>query len=916
MKNVYLSLLLIGSMAMSSYAQLMRHDWSNHLQTFAVGSQSKQGIDPKRIVKDNQGDVVTGGIFNFTVDFSDNLGLAYESSGGGSDIFFKKSDSDGNFIWVKTLIGNGNDKLSDLILDPQDNIYVAGSFQDSIDIDPGPGVELLVYGDSHPSKERMTFVAKYSPDGELLWYQLFNEDIRVSSLVYNDLNASLLVAGSIAREFDFNPQGAGGLVDASGSAYEIFILDLSTTGDFNKVYDFGSPHSDHSNDIVIDGEGRPVICGFLGTTMNISGQEIGVEGKDTPFLFRIENDETITVLHEFDMPGAPDLNGIKLNLVNSGEDIWMAGNYISDISVDGSNWGQETETQYADWSSFVLKVDHQSDSLIFKVFGGLAYCEIFGLSSDGDNRLVACGAFLGNQDFDWSPEGEYHIAADVHELNFLLGFSTEGDFLFAEQLESSKSSVLTHVSYAGDDRFLLSGYYEGLIDMALNIDTSYTYSSSYISSGFELQLKPDIITALCEDTLYVEIDEDGQFSLSPEMVDDGSFSNFKHDLLFSLSEEYFDCESLGEEQFVTLVLTDTIFQMNDYCESYIVPIDDIAPTAICEDLSLVMNEEGLIEIAPDMVGGSSFDNCTVADLTLSDTLFDCAHLGDNSVDLTVTDIAGLTNSCTAIIHISDELPPELNCEPLTLYLDESGVPDAEALEQMNVAFDACGLEQLDLTLEDFYCGQLQLPFFSEMTAIDNYGNTSSCQVEVSVLDTLAPILNCKDLLFDLETTEDQILLSATELLEEYYDNCAIQQLTVSPSLLTYENLGSNLIEIEALDDYGNISHCRSNVKVLFPIVKEELVYIPNVFSPNEDGVNDQLLLFCSNKVEWVASFTILDRWGNIHHHKEDHSPSAIDLVWDGTMDAKPSPKGVYLYQLRVLAIDGAYYEFSGTVYLL
>jgi len=76
---------------------------------------------------------------------------------------------------------------------------------------------------------------------------------------------------------------------------------------------------------------------------------------------------------------------------------------------------------------------------------------------------------------------------------------------------------------------------------------------------------------------------------------------------------------------------------------------------------------------------------------------------------------------------------------------------------------------------------------------------------------------------------------------------------------------------------------------------EENVDIPNVFTPNNDGVNDLLELKFSSK---VMELTIMNRWGN----KVFSSLDANTMKWNGTWQGNNCEEGVYFYELKIGSI--------------
>jgi len=93
--------------------------------------------------------------------------------------------------------------------------------------------------------------------------------------------------------------------------------------------------------------------------------------------------------------------------------------------------------------------------------------------------------------------------------------------------------------------------------------------------------------------------------------------------------------------------------------------------------------------------------------------------------------------------------------------------------------------------------------------------------------------------------------------------------------------------------------------------KPEL-YLPNAFSPNNDGLNDKFLPFFSSPPSPQGFLLqIWDRWGSLIHETSDPLEG-----WDGTDELQPVPVGVYLYVLRYTAGEGDDRQRSGTINML
>lgn len=86
-------------------------------------------------------------------------------------------------------------------------------------------------------------------------------------------------------------------------------------------------------------------------------------------------------------------------------------------------------------------------------------------------------------------------------------------------------------------------------------------------------------------------------------------------------------------------------------------------------------------------------------------------------------------------------------------------------------------------------------------------------------------------------------------------------------------------------------------------------YIPNAFTPNNDGDNDEFRLVGLSLSN--GEVTIYNRWGEQVYHTFN-----LDDPWDGTKNGVPVPEGVYVYVVTGQGLDGLLYTRTGTVTLI
>ena len=109
--------------------------------------------------------------------------------------------------------------------------------------------------------------------------------------------------------------------------------------------------------------------------------------------------------------------------------------------------------------------------------------------------------------------------------------------------------------------------------------------------------------------------------------------------------------------------------------------------------------------------------------------------------------------------------------------------------------------------------------------------------------------------------------------------------------------------------------CTTTAGVQVFVDKRRWVYAPNVFSPNDDGVNDWFTLFGNRQLMLIEKLSIFDRWGNMTWAVTDLMPNDETKGWDGKA-ARGGDKvmpGVFVWTAKVRYLDGTSEVLSGDV---
>lgn len=105
--------------------------------------------------------------------------------------------------------------------------------------------------------------------------------------------------------------------------------------------------------------------------------------------------------------------------------------------------------------------------------------------------------------------------------------------------------------------------------------------------------------------------------------------------------------------------------------------------------------------------------------------------------------------------------------------------------------------------------------------------------------------------------------------------------------------------------------CAGTYSFVINVDLPSALVIPNVFTPNGDGVNDVFFLQTTNLTE--INCVIFDRWGVKVY---DCTSEKGNINWDGkNLFNKDCPAGTYFYMIKAKGIDEKDYEYQGTVSL-
>lgn len=126
----------------------------------------------------------------------------------------------------------------------------------------------------------------------------------------------------------------------------------------------------------------------------------------------------------------------------------------------------------------------------------------------------------------------------------------------------------------------------------------------------------------------------------------------------------------------------------------------------------------------------------------------------------------------------------------------------------------------------------------------------------------------------------------------------------NPAPHVYADTGSYIITLIASTQYN----CLDTAYQTIIVEPEFLVYIPNAFTPNDDGINDTFLVMGMFIIDFEMN--IFDRWGNLIY-----KTNSIDKPWNGKANNgnQPAQTDVYIYSIKIIDFQSKKHIYRGTV---
>ncbi|MFP4557739.1 MAG: T9SS type A sorting domain-containing protein [Bacteroidales bacterium] len=714
-------------------------------------------------------DGVSSDLFGISVDISGdfaivgasfNDGLGWENS-GAAYIFQKDAGGENNWQQIKKLVA--------LDASADDNFGI------SVAIDGNVAVVGARYNDANGNTDAGAAYIFYKDEEGTNNWGLRKKITPYSAHAYDQFGTSVDISGNTII-VGANRKDYSGL--KYGAAY-IFDKDEGGTDNWGEVKAFFSVNPDNGDNfgwsVAIDGDNAIVGAKFdnefgddagsatiysrnqggannWGSVSLVGGDDI-MAGDEFGFDVAISGETAVVGAHKHTISGGTDGEGAV---------------YVFEKDAGGTNnWGQTQKLT-------------DPNPYLDEWFG-------YGVAINGSTILAGA-----EQDrFNTVRYGAAHI------------FQHDGSsWVYADSVRANDGA-----SY---DRFGGAVAYDGqfaLISSRYDDDKGTSSGSAYVFGppAPEITSQPTGLSDLCEGSTY-QLSVTGNFIEQyqwQQSTDGGNnFLDISSSDVFSGTEAA-DLNILFSTEMHNYQYRCIVSNARDSETSDAVNLEKDAtqPVLSVQDVNIELDTDGNASLNAPSVVASASDNCGIVDTTISQTVFSCEHIGENIVDVTVTDAAGNFMTDQVTVTVEDNTAPNFTANDIILQLNESGTAQIDKEAVFSNVYDNCGVTDSIITKTHFDCNDVGI---NTVTAYlyDGVNYSPSQEFTVTVEDNIAPQISVENITVFLDATGNASI-TADEIINSASDNCEVADTVVTQSVFDCSNIGENNISVIITDVNGN-----------------------------------------------------------------------------------------------------------------
>lgn len=444
-KNIFLGIfiLLLGILD----AQTPAFQWAKSIGTAPYEKNHGMALDAA-------GNIYTSGVFNGTSDFDPTSGT-YNLTSNGNQLFISKIDAYGNFIWAKKIETSNVEHA--ITVDSAGYVYMTGSFNGTVDFDPGDAVFNLT-----ANAFEDIFFLKLDPSGNFVWAKHIEGKHRELKLfIGTDKSGNIYTTGRFNEKVDFDP-GPGKFEITPISTNDIYFLKLDALGNFIWAKNIGATSWDEATQsMVVDADGNLFTVGSFWNIINFNpgtGPVILTPNSWDFYILKLDSSGKFVWVKQFGGQYYEFGNAITLDLTGN---IYISGSQIIDGPCDYCSRGTDILFAKLDLNGNFIWIK-RIPSLTSRT--GIIRINTNALTADANGNIYATGYFGGSVYFQTDISKRFDFKSAGLDI-FILKLDTLGNLLWAKAMGGVSDDFGKSISLDASGNVYLSGEFGNKADL-------------------------------------------------------------------------------------------------------------------------------------------------------------------------------------------------------------------------------------------------------------------------------------------------------------------------------------------------------------------------------------------------------------------------------------------------------------------
>jgi len=324
------------------------------------------------------------------------------------------------FVWGHAISGSGIVNLGYSVVDATGNTYLAGTFTQQADFDPGPGItNLTAVGDSD------IFVCKFNSSGNFVWaIQLGSTGVDAAEYITQDALGNLYITGRFSGMVDFDP-GAGTASLSAQAGTDAFVAKYDSAGHYIWATGFAESGNSTGKAVAVDASANVYVTGnFSGTVSFTTDSSFTALGGSDVFICKL-NAGGITLWG--DRIGGTSFNNATGIVADAAGNVYTVGIFQNGtIDLDP---GPDSANYLAGTSIIYMVKLNTSGGLVWAIQNNAV--SAYDLKIDAAGNLYTAGRLFGVADMDPGP-GTVNIGIARFSTDYFWELNSDGGYVLAK----------------------------------------------------------------------------------------------------------------------------------------------------------------------------------------------------------------------------------------------------------------------------------------------------------------------------------------------------------------------------------------------------------------------------------------------------------------------------------------------------